>query len=227
MTIRKINFLEHDDVSATQVSYPDAKFYTAYGKRLFDIFFSIIILLCLLPIIALLAMLAMCDGGKPFFGHQRVGKGGRVFKCWKIRSMIPDAEARLQEHLRNNPAASDEWAENFKLNNDPRITRFGSFLRKSSLDELPQLWNILKGEMSFVGPRPVTHSELDLYGAAKECYHSMFPGLTGLWQVSGRNDTSYRERVMLDVHYAMTHNFLMDVRIILATIGVIVKRTGR
>lgn len=203
------------------------RLYTVAGKRVFDIFLVVVSLPVTLPVIAVLAILVMRDGGKPFFGHQRVGKSGRSFKCWKIRSMVTNAEAHLQDHLRNNPTARDEWAANFKLSQDPRITKLGGFLRKSSLDELPQIWNILKGEMSVVGPRPVTLSELDLYGTAREYYHAVLPGLTGLWQVSGRNDISYRERVMLDVRYAVTHNFLMDVQIILETADAVINRTGR
>lgn len=203
------------------------RFYAVAGKRVFDIALLIVSLPITLPVIAVLAILVMCDGGKPFFGHQRVGKDGHSFKCWKIRSMVPNAEARLQDHLRDNREARDEWAANFKLTNDPRITKLGEFLRKSSLDELPQIWNILKGEMSFVGPRPVTLSELDLYGTARNYYQAVLPGLTGLWQVSGRNNLSYRERVMLDVRYAVTHNFLMDVRVILETAGAVINFTGR
>lgn len=227
MTISNTCAASHEDPPIIRKALTPKRFYTVIGKRIFDITLVILSLPLTIPVIAVLAILVMCDGGKPFFGHQRIGKKGRSFKCWKIRSMVTNAETRLQDHLHKNPEARDEWAENFKLTNDPRITKIGNFLRKSSLDELPQIWNILKGEMSFVGPRPVTHLELDLYGTAREYYHAMVPGLTGLWQVSGRNDVSYRERVLLDVRYAMTNNFLMDVRIILETLFIVINRTGR
>ncbi|MBJ2152209.1 sugar transferase [Paracoccus sp. IB05] len=203
------------------------RIYRAAGKRVLDILIILCLLPIILPVILLLALLVMRDGGAPFFGHRRIGRNGEVFRCWKIRSMVSDSQERLRVHLENNPEARAEWNANFKLDNDPRITRFGRFLRKSSLDELPQIWNILKGEMSLVGPRPVTAKELDLYGAAASHYMSMRPGLTGLWQVSGRNDVSYSERVVLDVAYARKHNLIMDIRLILATVAAVLNRTGK
>ena len=169
----------------------------------------------------------MRDGGRPFFGHRRIGRDGRTFKCWKVRSMVPDAEARLREYLAENEEARAEWATSFKLTHDPRITRLGNFLRKSSLDELPQLWNILKGEMSIVGPRPVTKDELKFYGERVSYYIRMSPGLTGPWQVSGRNDLAYHERVALDVDYARNCNVATDIKVIFATAMAVLKRTGR
>ena len=201
--------------------------YRAVGKRLLDIVLVLATAPVTLPVILLLALFVMRDGGKPFFGHLRVGRDGRMFRCWKIRSMVPDAEVRLREHLAQNPAARLEWDTTFKLTHDPRITRLGNFLRKSSLDELPQLWNILKGEMSIVGPRPVTKDELKFYGERVSYYVKMRPGLTGPWQVSGRNDLAYHERVALDVDYARHCNVVMDVKVILATVKAVLKRTGR
>lgn len=206
---------------------PKANIYRAIGKRSFDLLFICAISPLVLPVIAGLAVVAACDGSNPFFGHKRVGRGGREFRCWKIRSMVPDAEKKLRVYLEKNPRAKAEWDANFKLNDDPRITRIGNFLRRSSLDELPQLWNILKGEMSVVGPRPVTKKELELYGPSVREYHALRPGLTGPWQVGGRNDLSYNERVTLDVKYARRHNFWGDVKIILGTVKAVLAKTGR
>lgn len=201
--------------------------YLRFGKRILDILLVALAAPFLLPVIGLLALLVMRDGAAPFFGHKRIGKDGREFRCWKIRSMVPNAEEKLKTWLGENPAARAEWEQNFKLENDPRITPLGHILRKTSLDELPQLWNILKGEMSWVGPRPVTAKELVFYGPAVAHYKAMPPGLTGLWQVSGRNDISYAERVGLDVRYYRDCSFLLDTGIILRTAKAVVMRTGR
>lgn len=227
MTVGKSRVLSHEDLPILQTSRKKFGFYRMIGKRIFDIALVLVTLPATLPIIGILALIVMLDGGKPFFGHQRVGRNGRNFKCWKIRSMVLNAEIKLQEHLRNDAAARAEWEANFKLTNDPRITMVGDFLRRSSLDELPQIWNILKGEMSFVGPRPVTRKELDMYGSARECYQALYPGLTGLWQVSGRNDVNYRDRVLMDVKYASSYSFSADVKIIMETAGIVIRRTGR
>jgi lipopolysaccharide/colanic/teichoic acid biosynthesis glycosyltransferase len=161
------------------------------------------------------------------FGHARVGRGGRMFRCWKIRTMVPDAESRLAAYLNLNPAAAAEWDAERKLNDDPRITRIGDIMRRTSLDELPQIWNVLIGEMSFVGPRPVTADELGKYGISRSAYCAMRPGITGLWQVSGRNEVSYAERVALDVDYLRRMSLALDLSIIARTAGVIVRPTGK
>jgi exopolysaccharide production protein ExoY len=197
------------------------------GKRVLDIVIVVLSLPVLLPLIGLLAMLVMRDGKGAFFGHRRIGRHGKVFRCWKIRSMVPDAEERLHRHLADNSAARAEWEANFKLEQDPRITRLGRFLRCSSLDELPQIWNILRGEMSIVGPRPVTRAELDRYGRHVSAYCAMRPGLTGLWQVSGRNHTSYARRIRLDAGYRRLCNPALDLSIILRTARAVAMRTGR
>lgn len=202
-------------------------FYGRVGKRLFDLVLTGIFLPAFLLLIVPISALVMLDGGKPFFGHKRIGRNGKQFKCWKLRSMVPDAEARLQRYLAENPAARAEWEASFKLEKDPRITRIGNFLRRSSLDELPQIWNILIGEMSWVGPRPVIATELEMYGTAATDYRAMRPGLTGLWQVSGRNDISYAERVQLDVTYRQTCNLAQDIKIIAKTVLAVLGRTGR
>jgi exopolysaccharide production protein ExoY len=187
-------------------------------KRAMDIILALCGLAALAPLLALLALgVWLQDGGSPFYGQWRVGYGGRRFRCWKFRSMVKDADARLRAHLAQDPAAAAEWAETFKLKNDPRITLLGRLLRKSSLDELPQLFNILIGEMSLVGPRPVVNEELARFGASLRHYLRCRPGLTGLWQVSGRSDTSYAERVKLDRVYVERWSVWSDMAIIART----------
>ena len=202
-------------------------FYSAYGKRLFDIAVAGLMLIAATPLLLALMVAVALDGGKPIFAHTRIGKHGRPFKCLKIRSMRVDAEAQLAAILAADPAAAAEWATDAKLTNDPRVTRIGGFLRKSSLDELPQLWNVLRGEMSLVGPRPVIEEELKRYGAAAASYMALKPGLTGPWQVDGRNDISYDSRVALDVGYARDHGFSRDFNIILRTGLSVLKLTGK
>nr|WP_319249960.1 sugar transferase [uncultured Celeribacter sp.] len=200
--------------------------YSGFGKRLFDLSFLLLALPILLPMIGLLACIARLDGGAAFFSHKRIGKNGQLFSCLKIRTMVPDAEARLQEYLAENPDQMSLWQQNFKLENDPRITRIGTFLRSTSLDELPQFLNVLKGDLSVVGPRPVTPEELAKYGDAAAEVFAQRPGITGLWQVCGRNDLSYDDRVDLDLSYVRTVNFWTDLRLVVLTVGTVLKRTG-
>ncbi|APZ52870.1 sugar transferase [Salipiger abyssi] len=202
------------------------RFYHGFAKRPFDLFLAALMLPILVPVIALLYVAVRLEGGPGFFGHHRVGRNGQVFRCWKIRTMVPDAKERLEHLLANDPQARAEWESDRKLRNDPRVTRLGAFLRKSSLDELPQIWNVLKGEMSLIGPRPVTAPELERYGGHKWIYQSMRPGITGLWQVSGRNEVSYDERVQLDANYFRELSLVSDVRILLQTVGAVLNRTG-
>ena len=202
-------------------------FYAQAGKRLFDLMLALLIAPLVLPMIAILAVLARRDGGKAFFGHERVGQDGVAFRCWKIRSMVPDAQERLKKYLAENPEAAAEWERDHKLTHDPRITRFGNFIRKTSLDELPQLLNVLKGEMTFVGPRPIITDELAKYGSKVQHYLAQKPGITGLWQVSGRNDVSYDERVDMDVAYLERRCLMLDVSIIARTALAVVGKTGR
>lgn len=202
-------------------------FYSRFGKRAFDITFALLLLPVLMPVIFLLWCIVRRDGGPGFFGHTRVGRNGKPFKCWKVRSMVVDAEARLQAHLDTNPEAAAEWARDHKLTNDPRINRLGHLLRTTSLDELPQIWNVLKGEMSFVGPRPIVTKELKKYGSSVSTYLVQKPGITGLWQVSGRNNISYDERVALDVAYLSCVSFFKDLGIIAMTASAVLSRTGR
>jgi UDP-galactose-lipid carrier transferase len=175
---------------------------------------------------AVISLVIAASGQSPVFGHKRVGLNGKTFRCLKFRTMVNDAEAALKRHLDQNPAAAEEWAEHRKLVNDPRITRIGRFLRETSLDEIPQLFNVLRGEMSLVGPRPVTEEELVRYRTAVSSYLSIRPGITGLWQVSGRNDISYDRRVSLDAFYAANANLFLDAKILFQTVGVVLLRRG-
>ncbi|GAA6210050.1 hypothetical protein NBRC116601_33430 [Cognatishimia sp. WU-CL00825] len=196
-------------------------------KRVMDLVLAVVILPAILPVIAVLYVLTRRDGGPGFFGHVRVGKDNKEFRCWKIRTMVHNAEAVLEDYLASNPEAAAEWNRDFKLTNDPRITRLGRILRETSLDELPQIWNVLLGEMSFVGPRPVTRKEMCKYQGYEWCYLSSKPGITGLWQVSGRNDVDYDERVQMDMEYVTTQSVAGDMSIILRTAGAVLNRTGR
>lgn len=196
------------------------------AKRTFDIVVSGAILAALSVPMAVVAGLVALDGGSPFFSHQRVGRNGRKFGCLKFRSMRVDAEARLEDYLSSDPAARESWERSRKLANDPRITRFGNFIRKTSIDELPQLVNVIRGDMSLVGPRPVTESELDNYGDARALYTAVSPGVTGLWQVSGRSDLSYERRVALDAWYVENWSPWHDIAILSKTVPAVLGRGG-
>jgi lipopolysaccharide/colanic/teichoic acid biosynthesis glycosyltransferase len=198
-----------------------------HAKRAMDIAGAVALLLLTAPVFLLLALLVRMDGGRVFYAHERIGRHGQAFGCLKFRSMVMDADRRLAELLARDPAARAEWEATRKLKNDPRVTWVGRFLRSSSLDELPQLINVLKGEMSLVGPRPVQAAELAaFYGAAAQHYMQVRPGITGPWQVSGRNDTSYAERVALDVGYVARPSLLNDIRILLRTPIAVLARRG-
>jgi len=166
------------------------------------------------------------DGGPVLFRHRRVGRDGKTFYCLKFRTMAVDAEARLADLLANDPVARTEWAADFKLRNDPRVTRIGRFLRRSSLDELPQLFNLMRGEMSLVGPRPIVEAEIARYGWRFRHYCAVKPGITGLWQVSGRNDVSYRTRVALDCIYAKRKSPWLDLWVLAVTLPAVVAKRG-
>ena len=188
---------------------------------------ALVLLLLLSPVMLVITFLIWRRDGAPvLFAHYRVGQGGKLFRCMKFRSMLRNSEQVLAELLATDENAREEWARDQKLSNDPRITGVGHFLRKSSLDELPQLLNVLRGEMALVGPRPVTVGELTRYGKVRWHYLSVRPGITGLWQVSGRNNTTYEERVALDRRYVEQKSFLMDVGILFKTVKVVVAREG-
>ena len=187
---------------------------------------ALVLLVLFGPLMVVLALAVRCEGGPALFGQWRIGACGRAFRCWKFRSMAPDAEAVLARMLAEDPATRAEWARDFKLKNDPRVTRLGRFLRRSSLDELPQLVNVLRGEMSLVGPRPIVAAEIERYGAAFEAYRACKPGITGLWQVSGRNDLDYAARVALDQRYAHSWSLAGDLMILMRTLSVVARRRG-
>ena len=184
-------------------------------------------LLVTAPLIFLLLLVVWIEGGQPIFRHTRIGQKRRSFGCLKIRSMHRGAEDHLKAILAADPAAAAEWAADQKLTEDPRVTRIGYFLRKSSLDELPQFMNVLRGEMSLVGPRPITADEIERYGAFANSYAAVRPGLTGPWQVSGRNDISFAERIALDVDYARNHSLRGDISIIIKTALSVLRLTGK
>jgi exopolysaccharide production protein ExoY len=186
-----------------------------------------LLLLACSPLMLVVALLIwQRDGAPVLFAHYRVGRNGKLFRCLKFRTMLRNAEQVLGELLANDPKAREEWAREQKLANDPRITPVGHFLRKTSLDELPQLINVLRGEMSLVGPRPITVAELTKYGSVRWHYLCVRPGITGLWQVSGRNDVSYGERVALDRRYVESRSLWMDVAILVRTVKVVLARDG-
>jgi exopolysaccharide production protein ExoY len=201
--------------------------FDANASRVIDIFASAIVLLTVFPILLILcAFIFAHDGGMPIFMHRRIGRGGQTFPCLKLRTMVRDSEEKLRRHLDADPAARAEWARDQKLRSDPRITPLGRFLRKSSLDELPQLANVLIGHMSLVGPRPIVAAEVSRYGRYFQYYCSVRPGITGLWQVSGRNDTSYRRRVAMDTLYSRRRSLATDISILVRTVPAVLASKG-
>ena len=195
--------------------------------RAFDIVAATGVLLLTAPLLVTIALLVwLMDGGPALYSQPRVGRDGRHFRCLKFRSMCVDADARLARLLASDENARREWQADYKLRADPRITRLGRFLRKTSLDETPQLINVLRGEMSLVGPRPIVDAEIPRYGRRFAAYCAQRPGITGLWQVSGRNDVSYKRRVALDTAYAARKSLALDMRILAATIPAVLKRRG-
>lgn len=199
------------------------------AKRLFDLA-SVLVIIALFwwAIIGVAIAVRLTTGSPVIYGHRRIGRDGREFNCYKFRSMVPNADEVLAHLLASDAAARKEWARDFKLKDDPRITRVGRFIRKTSLDEFPQLWNVVNNEMSVVGPRPVVRDELDKHyrGSSRSHYLSVKPGLTGLWQVSGRNDMEYCERVELDRRYVRSWGLWSDFMIVMRTVGVMYRRKG-
>jgi len=198
--------------------------YRIGAKRCLDVVLVLMTLPISLPLILAMMCLVALDGGNPIYRQKRVGRGGRIFHMVKIRTMVSGADALLEYHLRKNAEARREWDETQKLKRDPRITGVGCFLRKSSLDELPQLWNVLKGDMSLVGPRPMMVDQKELYPG--KAYYELRPGITGLWQISERNETSFAERAGFDNRYLATLSFSQDVAILLRTVIVVLRGTG-
>jgi exopolysaccharide production protein ExoY len=198
----------------------------AIPKRVLDILGAVLLGVVFTPLMIVIGFLLRSDGGPIIYRHRRVGRDGQIFECLKFRTMVPDADRVLRELLDNHDQLKAEWVQDHKLRNDPRITGIGRFLRRTSLDELPQIWNVMRGEMSLVGPRPVVREELMRYGRCLPIYLSAKPGITGLWQVTGRNDTDYRRRVALDVYYVRKQNLLLDLYILLKTTRVVLGGGG-
>jgi lipopolysaccharide/colanic/teichoic acid biosynthesis glycosyltransferase len=200
-----------------------SKLRTAAMLRVVDFVLALTAIIMLLPLLIIVGCIVyVSDPGPILFGHKRIGRNCRTFRCLKFRSMMVDAEARLAALLENDPELRAAWDRDHKLPIDPRITRVGLFLRKSSLDELPQLWNVLVGEMSMVGPRPIVEAEVRRYGRYIVDYYGVRPGITGLWQISGRNDTSYRRRIALDVAFSRSLSLKLYFRILVMTLPAVV-----
>lgn len=221
-----------EDIAVHQTSLgssaeAEARPFTSFFLRALDLFVSSLGLIVALPLFLLIALAIKAEGRGPIFYSQwRVGRGGELFRCWKFRTMTVDAAQRLIDLLATDPEARAEWERDHKLRRDPRITALGNFLRKTSLDEIPQLLCVLKGEMSLVGPRPIVEQEVWRYGRYFADYRSVRPGLTGLWQVAGRNDVSYRRRVALDVTYIRNRSLGLNLKILVLTIPAVLMRRG-
>ena len=199
---------------------------TRLTKRLFDTLVASFLMVLFSPLFLYLFIQLKKDGGPAFFKQQRIGRKGAAFECLKFRTMVVDAESRLQNLIHQNPELLEQWARDHKIKNDPRITPLGAFLRRTSLDEIPQLLNVLKGEMSLVGPRPIVKAELEKYGDDVEYFLMVRPGMTGLWQVSGRSDMSYDKRVYLDTWYVKNWSLWYDLVILFKTVNVVIQRNG-
>ncbi len=208
----------------TEVDVPSSSVYLTYIKRMIDVVISAFLIVMVLPLLALLSGLIALDGHAPIYRQRRVGRDNGEFMLWKLRSMVPDADAKLAELLHCDPVAAEEWRVHQKLRRDPRITRVGQVIRKLSFDELPQLWNVLKGDMSLVGPRPYLVTQKDLY--PEKSGPRLRPGLTGLWQVEARHSTSFTDRYVFDRAYEQSASFLTDVSILARTAGVVLRGTG-
>lgn len=221
-----MSFLFSYEVMLLRINNNLAKRSSRFLKRTMDIVGSILIIIVLSPVLIALYFLIKKDGGNAIYGHPRIGKNGKTFKCLKFRSMVTNSKEVLEELLKNSPEARAEWEKDFKLKNDPRITKVGAFIRKTSLDELPQLFNVLKGEMSLVGPRPIVQEELERYEEDVDYYLMAKPGMTGLWQVSGRNDVDYDTRVYFDAWYVKNWSLWNDIAILFKTVNVVLNRDG-
>lgn len=224
MTTHYRNIPERSKSTPVAPVLPKAGPYELGLKRLFDVVAVLLALPVIAPLIAILAILVARDGGRAFYSQERVGRGGRIYRIWKLRSMVANADQQLDTYLASNPEAAAEWESTQKLKNDPRITRIGRVLRKCSVDELPQLWNVLTGDMSLVGPRPMMPDQQDLYPGL--AYYTQRPGITGIWQVSERNESTFADRARFDTDYIANISFVNDVKLLLATVRVVVRGTG-
>lgn len=219
-----VNYSEFLREAAATPRAPVRRPYRHAGKRALDLLLVVLAAPFVVPLVALLAAIVALDGGRPFYTQPRVGLGGREFRMWKLRSMVVDADRRLAEHLAADPAARAEWDAMQKLRDDPRITAFGRFLRKSSLDELPQLWNVFLGDMSLVGPRPMMPEQKPLYPST--VYYLMRPGITGYWQTSDRNRSTFAARALSDAAYERDLSLVTDLRLLWRTVAVVLRGTG-
>lgn len=223
----EVESLVDEKIMVLKVRNNLARRYNRVLKRIFDIVVSLCGLVFVVPIGLLLGLLIYLDSPGPIlFAHKRIGQGGQCFSCYKFRSMVPNAQQILSEYLAQHPEAREEWNRDFKLKDDPRITRMGKFLRKTSLDELPQLVNVLKGEMSLVGPRPIVEAEIAKYGDYIHDFYLVPPGITGMWQVNGRSDTTYEQRVEMDSWYVRNWSVWIDMVYLLKTFKVVLERKG-
>ncbi|MDA7429450.1 sugar transferase [Primorskyibacter aestuariivivens] len=212
------------DVALQHGGHRSAGFYRNFAKRFLDV---VLVLMSAIPVFIILSVLCAVialDGRAPLYFQKRIGRNGRVFHMWKLRSMVPNADAQLEAYLAENPEARAEWDRTQKLRNDPRITKIGAFIRKTSLDELPQLVNVLKGDMSLVGPRPMMVDQRTIYPGT--AYYVMRPGITGMWQTSVRNESSFSERAIFDARYYREMSFATDVTLIARTFNVVMRGTG-
>lgn len=203
------------------------KFFYLFIKRLFDIFVGLLGIIFLIPVSIIVKIINVCnkDFDSMFFCHTRIGKNGKEFKLYKFRSMVPNADDVLKELLKD-PKYNDEWKRNQKFDNDPRITKIGKFLRKTSLDELPQFINVLKGDMSLIGPRPLVKGELDEHNGNHLIYESVRPGITGWWACNGRSSTTYDERLELEYYYVNNMSLILDIKCIIGTVKAVLFKTG-
>lgn len=208
----------------TPVQSTKSGIYRRALKRALDVTLVLLSLPVIVPVIAALALMVSLRDGKPFYRQERVGQNGRIFSMWKLRSMIPNADDALETYLSKNPAMRTEWDTKQKLLDDPRVTRLGHFLRRSSIDELPQLYNVLRGDMSLVGPRPMMVDQQKLYDG--QDYFELRPGITGLWQISDRNKTSFADRAFYDAKYNQNMSLKTDIAILMSTVRVVLRGTG-
>lgn len=228
MTLQLNDLTEDYGMASGPVGLVDVRkrtgIYRNMFKRLFDVAAVVASSVIVVPLVGLLALLVALDGSTPFYLSDRVGRRGKTFRMLKLRTMVPDADLMLEDYLSRNAEARLEWNSTQKLKSDPRITRIGRFLRKTSLDELPQLWNVFRGDMSLVGPRPMMPSQRALYQG--KAYYALRPGITGPWQVSDRNESEFSKRVEHDTRYDEALSFPTDIRLLLATVRVVLKGTG-
>lgn len=224
MSVKSRSVVLADVAAVPSIEASSTWLYRSLVKRPLDVILVVLASPVVLPLVVLLALIVLLDGRNPFYSQQRVGREGRTFRMWKLRSMVHDADQRLDAYLAQNPEARQEWESTQKLRDDPRVTRFGRMLRASSLDELPQLWNVLTGDMSLVGPRPMMPDQQAMYPG--DGYYRLRPGITGFWQTAGRNKTTFAARAWYDDRYERSLSFAGDVAILVRTVSVVLGRTG-